>query len=187
MKINTKTKLKLIIIMFSITMFITTIFSTTVLAANLNVNVEFDGKKIEMTSETPEMEWNINNVLPGQSMETLLIINSTGSKEVKVELGAEITDNPKLTEELIIKILNNKTSETLYEGKISELENVTLKIPSKETSQLKVMISIPEEASNEIQNDNYTVKFKLVAKGEKKILGNIQEDSELLNKFRIFF
>ena len=38
-----------------------------VLAAAFGVNIEFDEKKIEMYSETPEMEWNINNIYPSES------------------------------------------------------------------------------------------------------------------------
>ena len=170
-------KLKKIILIYTC-LFIMLISSTNAYAANLNVNVDFDGTKIEMTSETPEMEWKINNLLPGQSDEVTLIINSIGNKEVKVEFIPEIISESEIAEFLNIKILNNKANEILYEGNYSELKTISAKIPKKETNSFKVMVSLPEEnvpeaskleaGNKEFQGKNYTVKFKITAIGEKK-------------------
>ena len=142
--------------------------NTTVLAANLNLNVDFDGKKIEMTSSTPEMEWAINNMLPGQKEETSLIINSIGSKEVKVELNAKIIEGEDVADVLNLKIINNKTNEVLYEGKYSNIPDINVKIPAKETNTFKIIVELPQEVGNEFQNKKCVIKLTFIAKGEKE-------------------
>jgi hypothetical protein len=137
-----------------------------VLAANLSVNIDFDGKKIEMTSETPEMEWNIEKLFPGETAETNIVLNSIGSKEVKTEFQLETT-NKEIEEYLTVKVMNNKTGEMAYDGKYTEFKNVTAKISSKETNVFKVTIGLPTEIESSIKSENLKIKFKLVAKGEK--------------------
>ena len=143
MKIKLKAVLPIIISIFLVAI------NTVVLASNLSVNVEFDGKKIEMTSETPEMEWKINNFTPGQSEEILLIINSIGSKEATVEFGIETIDENDAKENLIMKIVNNKTNEIAFEGKYLEFKNVSVKIPAKETNSFKIIVTFSKETEDE--------------------------------------
>lgn len=168
-----KKYLKIIII----TLVLLLISITKVCAANPSLNVEFDGKEIEMTSDNPNMEWNIENIKSGESRENTIVINSIGSKEVKVELSTEILEKAELAEILNIRINNNKTNEILYDGNFANFQKAEIKIPSKETNLINVVVSLPEATENIIENQQIKIKFKFIAKGEKQTQ-NKQENSE---------
>ena len=183
MKINKK----IIISIITIMMFL---LNTYTFAANLNLNVDFDGKTIEMTSETPEMKWQIKNIAPGKNYSTTIIINSIGSKEVKVEYTAEIIDGREYEEYITIKIENSKSNEKLRGfktieglGKYKDFQNIVEKISSKETKAYTVTVTLPEEINDKFENKTCTIKFNFTAKGEKNAISvsNQQEMLEQVN------
>lgn len=162
----TKSKRKATIITI-LTIVIMTMMQGTVFAANYSVNVDFDGKNIEMFSENPKMEWNVRNLYIGEPTETTIILNSTGNKEVEVELKPEIIESKEIAELLNLKIINNKTNEIAYEGKYTDFQSVKTKIPAKETISFKVIIEKTAIDDKDIQNANFKIKFKIIASGEK--------------------
>ncbi len=151
-----------------------------VYAANLNLNIDFNGKEIEMASETPEMKWELKNIAPGKSNSTTIIINSIGNKEVKAEFATEITDGKEYEEYLNMKITNSKNNETIYEGKYKEFTKVAEKISAKETKSYNVIVTLPEGTENKFANTGCTIKFNFTAKGEKNSIAvaNQQEQQE---------
>ena len=146
------------------------VLSFKVLAANLNLNIDFDGKTIEMLSETPEMKWQTKNMVPGKNYSTTIIINSIGSREVKAEFATEITEGKEYEEYINMKIINSKSNETIYDGKYKDFQNVVEKISAKETKTYTVTISLPEETENKFENNVCTIKFNFTAKGEKNVI-----------------
>lgn len=151
---------------------ITTIITTNVYAINLNLNVDFDGKTLEMSSETPEMKWEINNLQPDQTCETILTINSIGNKDVIVDFNIELEDKKELAEYLNIKIENKKTGENLYDGSVIELTKISEKIQAKQTNTYTIKIKAKEEKYSEVQNEKIVIKFKFLSKGIKASIEN---------------
>ena len=176
MKNTKKIFLKIIVASVFLVMFLQEKY---VFATNFGVNVEFDGKKIEMESETPEMEWNIEKLFPGETAETMLVVNSTGTKEVKVDIKLEILENKPLEESITLKIINSKSNEMLYDGKYKDFQVVNTKIPAKQTNTLKIIIGMPTEIGNVIQSNNCKVKFNIIARGEKN---NNESNKNINNK-----
>ena len=126
-------------------------------AANLNVDVNFDGEKIKMTSQTPDMTWNINNLLPGEKDETILTVNNTGKKPVDVKFIANLVEGTELAKVLDIQIIKlvsdtNKKEDEFFNGKYSELMNISVQLESEKTQSFKIITSLPKETGNEYQN-----------------------------------
>ena len=144
--------------------------SNKIYAANLSVNVNCDGKKIEMTSETPEMTWTIENLLPGGSDETILTFHNTGKKFVnisfipKIENGKDVAD---ILDVKIIKLTSDtvKKEEEFYNGKYSGLVNMGLGLESGKSQSYKIITSLPIETGNEFQNKECVIKFHIKASG----------------------
>lgn len=158
--------------------FISLVFAIAILllnetnAANLNVDVNFDGEKIKMTSQTPDMTWNINNLLPGEKDETILTVNNTGKKQVDVKFIANLVEGKELADVLDIKIIKlasevNKKEDEFFNGKYSELENISIQLESEKTQSFKIITSLPKETGNEYQNKACKVKLNFVATGYK--------------------
>lgn len=182
----TKSKRKTTIITI-LTIIIMTMMQGTVFAANYSVNVDFDGKNIEMFSENPKMEWNVRNLYVGEPTETTVVLNSTGNKEVEVELKPELVEGQEIGEILKLKIINNKTNEIAYEGQYADFQSIKTKIPAKETISFKVIIEKTAIDDKDIQNATVKIKFKVIASGEKsssihtRINNNYVSDDETLN------
>lgn len=144
--------------------------SNTIYAANLNVNVNCDGKKIEMTSETPEMTWTIENLLPGESDETILTFHNTGKNFVNISFIPKIENGKDVADILNVKVIK-LTSETVkkeeefYNGKYSGLVNMGLGLESGKSQAYKIVTSLPIEIGNEFQNKECVVKFHIKASG----------------------
>lgn len=158
-------KLKVI----SIIMFIVILFSlnSTVLAANFGLDVNFNGEKIEMTSETPDMTWYIKNLLPGETSETILNINNIGKKSVKVEFIASVEEGKELSDILEIKIINLSNNEEVFSGNYKEMEKLNIQLDSKKSQSYKLITYLPVEAGNEYQNKECKIKLSFVAIGQK--------------------
>ena len=139
-------------------------------AAELSVNVSFDGEDIEMTSDTPEMMWTIENLLPGEKDETTLAINNIGKKQVDVVYTVDIENGKDLVDILNIKIvkISKEKEEQIFNGKYEDLKKFELKLNSDEKQVYKFYTSMPIEAGNEYQNKECEIKFKFLASGVNK-------------------
>ena len=143
-------------------------------AANLKVDVNFDAKKIEMTSETPQMSWNINNLLPGETDVTYLTIENTGKKETKIKLAASLEEGKELAEILDLEIIkiansNNEKDVKLFSGKYKDLSKLDISLNNKNEQTIKIVTKLPIEAGNEYQKKNCKIKLNLVAVGTEDI------------------
>lgn len=186
------------------------IFSKNVYADTINVNVNFDGQKIEMTSETPEMTLNIANLLPGEENETVLKISNIGKKTTDVEYTATLDNetDSKLADILNIRIikLDNELNEKeeIFYGKYIDLSGLFVKMSLDKNNfqYYKIITSLPEETGNEFQSKECKIKFNFIAKGiediifpknntvenntvENKIENNIVEDNKIINNNEI--
>lgn len=147
------------------------ITSNSVFAANLSVNVNFDGKTIEMTSETPDMTWTVNNLLPGETEETVLTIANTGTRKVDVSFIATIESGEELANVLNIKVIKlangdtQKEDEVFFNGKYSELMNISVSLEKGKSQVYKIVTSLPEEIGNEFQKKECKVKLSFRASG----------------------
>ncbi len=169
MRINSK--LAKFIAIISIVLISLAFGNTKVFAANFNLNVSCDGKKIEMISKTPDMTWNINNMLPGQKDETKINISNVGQKSVKVQLKATIVNGEEVANVLDIKIIKMKNDseqldEVEYEGKYADLKEIVIDLDSGKQQEFKVITSLPVETGNEFQEKQCEMKLSFVATGE---------------------
>ena len=87
---NRKSIVSKFVIIALLTAIIALITANSAYAANYNLDVNCNGKTIKMTSNTPNMTWNITNLLPGESEETTLTIANVGTKKVDVSFKATI-------------------------------------------------------------------------------------------------
>ena len=142
--------------------------SNKIYATNLSVNVNCDGKKIEMTSETPEMTWTIEDLLPGGSDETILTFHNTVKNFVNISFIPKIENGKDVADILDVKIIK-LTSETVkkeeefYNGKYSGVVNMGLGLESGKSQAYKIIMSLPIETGNEFQNKECVVKFHIQA------------------------
>lgn len=170
MVFNMKFTVKKIFVMVTI-MFIGLLINSTVFAANLNVQVNCNGKTIKMTSETPDMTWTINNMLPGQEDESTLTLENVGTKNVDVSLDAKIESGEDVVKIFDLKILKLKSNsgdeQELYNGKYSELKSVNVNLDTNQKETYKFVISLPSEAGNEYQGKECVVKLLLKASGKE--------------------
>ena len=84
-----------------------------------------------MTSETPNMSWSIDNLLPGETEETILTINNIGTRQANIKFIANIEEGEELSDILNIKIIKlagevQKQDEEFFIGKYSKLINIDL-------------------------------------------------------------
>lgn len=152
-------------------LFISILVNSAVYAANLNVHVNCNGKTIKMTSETPDMTWKIDNLLPGHTDESTLTIENVGTKKVDVDMNVKIESGKDLTDILDLKIIkvqsNTSAEEELYSGKYSDLKSVGVNLESNQTETYKFVVALPTETGNEYQGKECVVKIGLVASGEE--------------------
>ena len=98
-------KFVIIALLTAIIALITANSANSAYAANYNLDVNCNGKTIKMTSNTPNMTWNITNLLPGESEETTLTIANVGTKKVDVSFKATIENGIEVAKILDIKII----------------------------------------------------------------------------------
>lgn len=163
-------KFVIITLLLSIIALIT---ANSVYAENYNVDINCNGKTIKMTSNTPNMTWNITNLLPGETEETILTIANVGKKKVDVSFKATIeqgTDVANILNIKIIKLANNDTQkedEKVFEGKYSELKSVSLSLENNKKQSYKIITYLPKETGNEFQEKECVVKFDFIATGKQ--------------------
>lgn len=161
-------KFVIITLLLSIIALIT---ANSVYAENYNVDINCNGKTIKMTSNTPNMTWNITNLLPGETEETILTIANVGKKKVDASFKATIehgTDVANILNIKIIKLANNDTQkedEKVFEGKYSELKSVSLSLENNKKQSYKIITYLPKETGNEFQEKECIVKFDFRATG----------------------
>lgn len=157
---------------------LTIILNSQVFAANLELNVKFDGKKIEMTSETPDMTWTVENLLPGESEEIPLTIKNIGKKSVDVDFKAVVENGDKLVDILEIKVINKSDNSEIYSGKYCDLEKLNIKIDSGKSQEFKIITHMPIEAGNEYQDTECNIKLSFVARGKKDEVKPTENNTE---------
>jgi len=167
MKLKSKKIVSIVVLLFVLSLMCS---YSMVYAANLNVNVNFDGKQIEMTSETPDMTWTINNLLPGEEDSSILTISNIGTRKASVEFIATIEEGKDLADVLdiqIIKLANDsqKEDKEVFSGKYSELQALNVDLDSDKMQNFKIITSLPIETGNEFQNKECKVKLSFVASG----------------------
>lgn len=167
-----KKSLKIVFITLTI-ICLSILFNTSVFAANFNVEVNCTGRTIKMTSQTPDLTWKIQNILPGQKDETTLTIQNVGVKKVDVSLKAEIESGEDVTKVLDLKIIKLFTSDNqnneVYSGKYSDLKDVNVSLQPNEKAVYKLVTTLPIETGNEYQGKECVVKLKLVASGDEDV------------------
>lgn len=135
------------------------------LAASFNLNVLFDGKNISMESETPDMSWNLDNFLPGNSDTSSITIHNGGKKTATVETTISIEEDNGLLEMIDLKV-TNKQGDTVYTGKYTELETIEKSLKPGESETYTAVTSLNVNAGNEYQDKQYKLKFNFKAIGE---------------------
>lgn len=135
------------------------------LAKSFDLSVIFDGKNIAMESETPDMTWNLDNFLPGNSDTSSITITNNGEKTATVETTINIEENTGLLE-MIDLTVTNKLGEPVYTGKYTDLKTITKSLAKGESETYTAVTSLNKDAGNEYQNKQYKLKFSFKAIGE---------------------
>ena len=131
------------------------------------IEVNYNGKKLEMTSEDPDMIYNIKNFSPGDSEISYLIIKNTGSKPVEMYIkNIEMLQDANLLNTLNIKITNQE--EIIFDGSYSKINQIDLKtINAGQVNTYKIETIFSKNAGNEYQNKEYNIKFNFEARGNE--------------------
>lgn len=146
---------------------ILTILATTcveVFAVTLQLDVKFDGRNIVMESETPDMNWNLENFLPGDSDTSSITITNKGDRTATVETSINIEEDTGLVEAINLEV-TNKDGEVVYTGRYTELKNISEELKAGDNQTYTVRTSLDVSAGNEYQNKQYKLKFSFKAIG----------------------
>ena len=135
------------------------------LAASFNLNVLFDGKNISMESETPDMSWNLENFLPGNSDTSSITIQNGGKRTATVETTISIEEDTGLLEMIDLKV-TNKAGEVVFTGKYTEFKTIEKSLKPGESETYTAVTSLNVNAGNEYQDKQYKLKFNFKAIGE---------------------
>lgn len=135
------------------------------LAATFNLNILFDGKNISMESETPDMSWNLDNFLPGNSDTSSITIQNGGEKAATVETTISIQEDTGLLEMIDLKV-TNKIGDIVFTGKYTEFETIEKNLKPGESETYTAVTSLNVDAGNEYQDKQYKLKFNFKAIGE---------------------
>ena len=170
---NKKSIVSKFVIIALLVAIIALITANSVYAVDYNVDVNCNGKTIKMISNTPNMTWNITNLLPGETEETTLTISNVGTKKVDVSFKATIengTDVANILDIKIIKSANNDTQkedEKVFDGKCSDLKSVNISLEKGKKQSYKIITYLPKETGNEFQEKECVVKFDFIATGKQ--------------------
>ena len=160
-----KSKLSKIFIIF---LFFILLFSNNVRAEYFTFDVNCDGKKIEMTSENPDIFFNIENFMPGDNNISYLVINNTGTYKVEVLMNSvEMSSGDNILGLLNLKMFDSEKE--IYRGIYSQVNAVKIaELEPGETKSFKIETEFSKTAGNEYQNKNYKIKFNFEARGEEE-------------------
>lgn len=136
------------------------------LAADFDLSVKFDGKSnITMESEKEDMSWNLNCLLPGQKDTSTLNVRNDGKAPVKLKMTISIEEDNGLLEMVDVSV-KDKSNTEVYNGKYTEMKEITKTINPGNTESYSVDIGMNVNAGNEYQNKEYKLKFNFVASGD---------------------
>lgn len=141
-----------------------------VFAANYTLDVNFDGKNIEMISPTPDMTWEIKNLIPGEEQYNIVTVSNKGTRKVDVEFVTSTVSGEDVANVLdikIIKLINDDPSldETVYSGKYSEVAKVSFSIDVGKNQSYKIVVGLPRDVGNEFQGKECKMKMDFTAFG----------------------
>lgn len=135
------------------------------IAKSFELKIYFDGKNISMESETTDMSWNINNILPGQSDTSSVTITNSGSKAATVITTINIEEDNGLLEMIDLKV-TDKAGKEVYTGRYNDLKTLSKYLQVGESETYTVETTLNVNAGNEYQNKQYKLKFNFKAVGE---------------------
>lgn len=136
------------------------------LAADFDLSVKFDGKSnITMESETEDMNWNLNCLLPGQEDTSTLNVSNDGKAPVKLKMTISIEEDNGLLEMVDVSV-KDKSGTEVYNGKYTEMKEITKTINPGNIESYAIGIGMNVNAGNEYQNKQYKLKFNFVASGD---------------------
>jgi hypothetical protein len=164
-----KFTLKKVFIVLTI-LFVGILASSQVFADDFRVKINCDGKTIKMTSETPDMTWRVNDILPGETDQSTVILQNIGKKKVDVNLSVKIESGEDLVKILDLKIIQKHSSDnqekTVFEGKYSDLQSLNVSIDPQQKLTYTFIATLPLDTGNEFQGAECVVKFVLVSSGD---------------------
>ncbi len=156
------------------------------LAAEVGIDVIFDGRNIKMESDNTDLSWTLDGFLPGDSDESKITLNNKGSKPATVEVEISITEKDDGILDMIDMQVTNKAGEEVYNGSYTDLKTVSTTMEPGETEEFKVKTSMNVNAGNEYQNKQYVLQFKFKAIGElgtgNLILLYVDENGTILKR-----
>ncbi len=135
------------------------------LAKSFELKIYFDGKNISMESETTDMSWNLNNILPGQSDTSSVTITNSGNRAATVITTISIEEDSGLLEMIDLKV-TSKDGKVVYTGRYKDLETLSKYLEVGESETYTVETTLNANAGNEYQNKQYKLKFNFKAVGE---------------------
>lgn len=158
------------VIAISFIVFIIIFINNKVVAEELDLNIKYDGKKMEMISETPKMEWNIETLRLGTVDETILNISNIGTNSINLSFMPVLVDSDTDLNVQIIKLKskNQMEEEEFFNSKYSQLVYTGLFLDTGESQSYKIVTSIPED-SNTNQINNCKIKLNCMADGAIKV------------------
>lgn len=135
-------------------------------AADFDLSVKFDGKSnITMESETEDMNWDLNCLLPGQKDISTLNVSNDGKAPVKLKIIISIEENNGLLEMVDVSV-KDKSGIEVYNGKYTEMKEIIKTINPGNIESYTVDVGMNVNAGNEYQNKEYKLKFNFVASGD---------------------
>ncbi|MBE5805717.1 MAG: hypothetical protein E7313_03255 [Clostridiales bacterium] len=185
---------KRVVKIFLLCVIMLVMFSGKVYCANYNIDVNFDGKKIEMVSETPDMVWDINNILPGEKHETVVKFSNVGKKDTTIEFYVTIQEDSMLMKALNLTVVRLSDNKEVFNGKYNEIDKLREELVSKKSEEYKFITELPINAGNEFQEKKCSVKLTVVAIGvidkegeEKKEIVTEEIKSPQTGQSRVIF
>lgn len=160
---------KIIKIILIITLFLLILGTNSVWANYFEIDVNYNGKKLEMTSENPDMLYNIENFSPGDQETTYFIIKNTGKESVQMYItGVEMAEGEDILDVLNMKIY--KEENVIFQGKYSEIKGLELEtIEPNKIDTYKIETIFSKSAGNKYQNKEYKIKFNFEARANEII------------------
>ncbi len=159
---------KVIAILFIV--FIIIFIDNKVVAEELNLDIKYNGEKIEMISETPNMEWNIEELSLGSVDETILNISNIGTNGINLNfMPVLVDDNTDLNVQIIKLKSDNQIEEEFLNSKYSQQVYTGLFLEAGESQSYKIITSIPEDSKTN-QIINCKIKLECTADGAIEII-----------------
>ena len=164
MKISKKILIIISIILVGI------LINSKVLAVNYTLNVNFDGKNIEMISPTPDMIWEVKKMQPGEEQYNIITASNKGTRNVIVEFDSAIVDEEDIARILdlkIVKLVNDNPSldELVFSGKCADMGKVSFGLDVGKNQSYKISVCLPSEAGSEYKGKTCKLKLNFTASG----------------------